>query len=49
MTRWSAHFAKAVAVTVGVLLAFAIQAWWEERKEEEDRQKLALVVAGELK
>lgn len=48
MTRWSTLVAEAGAVTVGVLFAFAIQAWWEERKEAEDRQRIIKVVVREL-
>jgi hypothetical protein len=35
---WKRLFAEAVAVVVSILLAFAIDAWWEDRKQIRDEE-----------
>ena len=37
--RWTSIAAESVAIVVSILLAFAIDAWWEERKEREYEQE----------
>ena len=46
--RWAFVVAEGIAVTIGVLFAFAMQAWWEESKELEDQERLLIAVAEEL-
>ena len=39
---WKRLFAEGAAILISILLAFAIDAWWEERKEQrEARQSLS--------
>jgi hypothetical protein len=36
--KWSRIFAEGVAIVVSILLAFAIQAWWDDLAENRVRQ-----------
>jgi hypothetical protein len=36
--KWSRIFAEGVAIVVSILLAFAIQAWWDDRSEDRLRK-----------
>jgi len=46
--QWKQIFAEGVAIVVSILLAFSIQAWWEERQEREDEQIILRSVLQEL-
>jgi hypothetical protein len=37
---WLRIFAEGVAIVVSILLAFGIQAWWEERQEREEERRI---------
>ena len=37
-TKWSTHLTELFMVTLGVLLAFALSAWWENRNEKKSAQ-----------
>lgn len=44
--RWRGAFMQGVAVLLGILIAFAIDAWWEEQGDR-DREEALLVALGE--
>ena len=40
--------AEGAAIVVSILLAFAIDAWWEERQERTEEQQILLDLADEF-
>lgn len=38
--RWKRLFAEGVAIVLSILLAFAIDAWWEDRNDQQAAQVL---------
>lgn len=46
---WIGIFAETGAIVVSILLAFAIQAWWEEAKERREEQILLLGLLEDLR
>jgi len=47
--RWKSLSIEATAIVVSILLAFAIDAWWEERQTEQDIiEDLAIVESSDL-
>lgn len=46
--QWKQIFAEGTAIVVSILLAFSIQAWWEERQEREDERIILQSILEEL-
>jgi hypothetical protein len=46
--QWKRIFAEGTTIVVSILLAFAIQAWWEDRQEREDERVILLSILEEL-
>jgi len=46
--RWTALFREAIAVLAAILVAFALDAWWEERQERQMMLEALDAVAVEL-
>jgi hypothetical protein len=45
---WPRILAEGTAVVVSILLAFAIDAWWDERKERDDEREVLLALRAEF-
>lgn len=45
---WPRILAEGTAVVVSILLAFAIDAWWDERKERDDERDVLLALKAEF-
>ena len=41
--------AQGIAVVISILLAFGIQAWWDERREREEERQILEVLATDLR
>jgi len=46
---WPRMFAEALAIVVSILLAFGIQAWWEERQDRAVEQALLTGLVEDLR
>jgi len=46
--NWAAIVAEAVAITTSILLAFAIDAWWEDRQLRRDEQQVLMGLQREF-
>jgi hypothetical protein len=47
--QWPRIFAEGTAIVVSILLAFAIDTWWQERKEAETQHAQLQTLLGEFK
>lgn len=45
---WSRILAEGTAIVLSILLAFSIDAWWEERQERADEQQIILALKAEF-
>jgi hypothetical protein len=45
---WKRLFAEGVAIIVSILLAFGIDAWWEDRRQEHDETVLLQAILDDL-
>ena len=48
-TPWQNRVAEVVAIAVTILLAFAIEAWWQEQQERERETEILLDLSKEIK
>ena len=39
---WPRIFAEGVAIVISILLAFSIEAWWDDRQYEEDEKQILI-------
>jgi len=46
--QWKRVFVEAVTIVVSILMAFSIQAWWDERQDREDERIILLSLQEEL-
>jgi len=46
--RWVRLFAEGAAIMISILLAFTIDAWWQEHKEDDDRRDQLQSLAHEF-
>ncbi|MDJ0910169.1 MAG: hypothetical protein QNI99_13310 [Woeseiaceae bacterium] len=46
---WPGLFAEGTAIVVSILLAFAIDAWWQERREQADYRAQVETLLGEFR
>jgi hypothetical protein len=46
--RWRSALLEGVAVLLGILAAFSIDAWWDLRSEQQDRRSYLVAIATEL-
>jgi len=47
--QWKRISAEGAAIVVSILLAFSIQAWWDERQNIEDEQVILAALVDEFK
>ena len=45
---WVRITAEGIAIIVSILIAFAIDAWWDERKEEQEAHRALTAIKAEL-
>lgn len=45
---WTRILAEGAIIVVSILLAFAIQAWWEGSKERAEEQRILAAIRAEL-
>ena len=45
---WRRIFAEGAAIVAGILLAFAIDAWWDDQVEIKEEQRLLAALANEF-
>ena len=45
---WLRVFAEGVAIVVSILLAFGIQAWWEERQDRAEEERILVALSDEF-
>lgn len=45
---WAQLSVEGVAILISILLAFAIQAWWDQRQEEEEQVRLLTALSIEM-
>ena len=45
---WPRIFAEGAAIVVSILLAFAIQAWWEGANERDEEQRILSALCSEF-
>jgi len=48
-TSWSGLLAEGTAIVASILLAFAIQAWWERSNEAEEQRRILTAILTELR